>query len=73
MVEGVVARADGVLGARHLGEQARRAVHAQLADVHVRLRRAHRPPLTPTQPFSFTDITKSLHIYSYIASADASS
>lgn len=45
VVEGVGLGAERVLGARHAREQARRAVHAQLADVHVRLGRAHRPPL----------------------------
>ena len=45
VVEGVDARAHGVLGPRHLREQARAAVHAQLADVHVRLRRTHRTTL----------------------------
>lgn len=45
VVEGVGLGANGVLRPRHLGEQSRRAVHAQLADVHMLLRRTHRTTL----------------------------
>lgn len=44
VVEGVGLGADGVVP-RCLAEQSRRPVHAQLADVHVRLGRAHRTTL----------------------------
>lgn len=48
VVESVRFGTDGVLGARYLGEQARRPIHAQLADVHVGFARAHRPALPHT-------------------------
>lgn len=51
VVECVGPGTDGVLGPRHLGEEPGAAVHAQLADVHVRLRRAHRTTLGHTLHF----------------------